>query len=190
MMTIKENKHEVGTATIAMNEIGEAANHALQGDVKETKETASSHKMRSMKVRLPVEVWEIVKEIAADNAISQAELVRMALSDKLNKYLNSVRFIDQTQADEIKKIILTLLGEVHKVQIELNRIGTNYNQEIVLLHLHNMNINGEISTSRYRVEKEKIQRKTVNLSESDLEQLMYRFETALKEAGRLLCTLM
>ena len=81
-------------------------------------------------VRFKEGAWDVIREIAEESGVSQAEVVRMAVAGNMAKYLGEVRYIDQAQAKEIKALIIELLDVASAVRNELNRIGVNYNQEV------------------------------------------------------------
>ena len=81
-------------------------------------------------VRFKEGAWDVIREIAEESGVSQAEVVRMAVAGNMAKYLGEVRYIDQAQAKEIKALIIELLDVTSAVRTELNRIGVNYNQEV------------------------------------------------------------
>ena len=81
-------------------------------------------------VRFKEGAWDVIREIAEESGVSQAEVVRMAVAGNMAKYLGEVRYIDQAQANEIKALVVELLDVTSAVRTELNRIGVNYNQEV------------------------------------------------------------
>ena len=86
--------------------------------------------MLPITVRFKEGAWDVIREIAEESGVSQAEVVRMAVAGNMAKYLGEVRYIDQAQAKEIKALIVELLDVTSAVRTELNRIGVNYNQEV------------------------------------------------------------
>ena len=86
--------------------------------------------MLPITVRFKEGAWDVIREIAEDSGVSQAEVVRMAVAGNMAKCLGEVRYIDQAQAKEIKALIIELLDVTSAVRTELNRIGVNYNQEV------------------------------------------------------------
>ena len=78
-------------------------------------------------VRFKAVAWNVIREIAEEMGVSQAEVVRMAVAGNMARYLGDVRYIDQDQA---KELVTELLDVTSTVRNELHRIGVNYNQEV------------------------------------------------------------
>ena len=81
-------------------------------------------------VRFKESAWNVIREIAEEMEVSQAEVVRMAVAGNMARYLGGIRYIDQEQAKEIKQLVIELLDVTSAVRNELHRIGVNYNQEV------------------------------------------------------------
>ena len=79
-------------------------------------------------VRFSEEALAAIQDMAHDYCLSQAQVVRMAGAGNMAKYLGDVRYVDQEQAQEIKRLVVELLEVTSGVRNELNRIGTNVNQ--------------------------------------------------------------
>ena len=79
-------------------------------------------------VRFSPEALATIQDVAHDYCVSQAQIVRMAVAGNMAKYLGDVRYVDQEQAQEIKRLVVELLDVTSDVRNELNRIGTNVNQ--------------------------------------------------------------
>ena len=69
-------------------------------------------------------------EIAKENGISKAQLIRYIVDNRMVDYLGSIKFIDSEQGEEIQQEIMSVMNELSAVKTELHRIGVNYNQEI------------------------------------------------------------
>lgn len=85
-------------------------------------------------VRFKPDAYEAIKEIANENNISVANLVRMAVEMNLSKYLSSIQYIDSVQGDKISQQINILSQETVKIKNEINRIGVNINQCVKAMH--------------------------------------------------------
>ena len=79
-------------------------------------------------VRFTKEALSVMREIADENGISVAEVVRMASAGNLANYLGDVRFVDKMQGDEIKARVGKLADVMSDIEVGLIRIGTNINQ--------------------------------------------------------------
>ena len=91
---------------------------------------APEDRLLPITVRFTPDAWEAIRDIARSNCISQAELVRMAVSGNLGRYLGTIRVIDQAQADELKDEIARLFTVMSEIKGEINKIGVNYNQVV------------------------------------------------------------
>ena len=91
---------------------------------------APEDRLLPITVRFTPDAWEAIRDIASSNCISQAELVRMAVSGNLGRYLGTIRVIDQDQADELKDEIARLFTVMSEIKGEINKIGVNYNQVV------------------------------------------------------------
>ena len=69
-----------------------------------------------------------MREIAGENGISVAEVVRMASAGNLADYLGDVRFVDPLQGAEIKARVAKLINVMSDIEVGLVRVGTNINQ--------------------------------------------------------------
>ena len=67
-------------------------------------------------VRFKAAAWNVIREISEETDVSQAEVVRMAVAGNMARYLGDVRYIDQEQAKEIKRLIIELPDVTSAVQ--------------------------------------------------------------------------
>ena len=81
-------------------------------------------------VRFTAEANEALDEIAKENNISKAQLIRYIVDNRMVDYLGSIKFIDPEQGDDIQRKVMKLMSDIADVKTELRRIGVNYNQEI------------------------------------------------------------
>ena len=89
---------------------------------------AKREHMESMKIQLPVGEMNLYRELATENQVSVASIVRALLNGRLQKYLGNVRFVDPKQGKEIKQLLMNVGTEMEKTRLEINRIGVNVNQ--------------------------------------------------------------
>ena len=90
--------------------------------------------LKPITVRFTKDAWEAIRDIADENRMSQAEIVRMAVAGNLARYLGDIRYIDPEQGKKIRSCVKELVDTVSKIMIELNRIGVNYNQAVRALN--------------------------------------------------------
>ena len=100
------------------------------GRGRDDSQRGEAEKLVRTEVRFTAEANKALDEIAEENGISKAELIRYIVDNRMNDYLGSIKFIDPEQGDEIRRDIMRLMNELTAVKTELRRIGVNYNQEI------------------------------------------------------------
>ena len=132
--------------------------------------------LRPITVRFGPDAWQAIRDLAADNNISQAELIRTTVAWKLHQYLGDVKIIDQQQATEIKAQIANLFTVISEVRNELNRIGVNYNQEVRQRNIERK-YGGRDMTDRAG---------GTALSWQELDALISRYEQATEQVGEFL----
>ena len=121
-------------------------------------------------VRFTKEAYDVIGDLADSRNMSKAELVRRCISGNLAEYLGTVRVLDREQAIGIRAAIGKLFDEVSRVGYELNKIGSNYNQEIRLMNREGRHTGGGMA-----------------LPADAVNGAVARFEAAAREAGELLC---
>ena len=89
-----------------------------------------AEKLVRTEVRFTAEANKALDEIAKENGISKAQLIRYIVDNRMVDYLGSIKFIDPEQGEEIQQEIMSVMNELSAVKTELRRIGVNYNQEI------------------------------------------------------------
>lgn len=83
-------------------------------------------------IRLRPETAQAIEQIAKENRVSFASVVRFACDYNLEKYLASVKYLDSEQGAEILNTLNEISNELQRTNSELNRIGNNYNQQVRL----------------------------------------------------------
>lgn len=160
----------------------------------DTVSTETGFGLRPVTVRFTAEAWEAIRDTAAENGVSMAELVRMAVAGNLSRYLGDIRIIDQQQAAAIKKAITALCDTVSRIETELHRIGINYNQEIRLKQIERKYGDMRYATTATFVRKAeeiaKVKGDSANLSKEELDALLTRYEQATKQVGEILCRIL
>ena len=89
-----------------------------------------AEKLVRTEVRFTAEANKALDEIAKENGISKAQLIRYIVDNRMVDYLGSIKFIDPEQGDDIQRKVMKLMSDIADVKTELRRIGVNYNQEI------------------------------------------------------------
>ena len=128
-------------------------------------------------VRFTVAAMCVIDEIAKANGMSKAELVRMAVDDRLIKYLEQVIFLDKEESETVRKELYELGTVLGEIKYELHRIGVNINQQT------------KIKNMQYKYYSTAGEMNGSNNQEfsKEMENIMRRFEAALKKAGDELC---
>lgn len=100
------------------------------GRVRDETQRSEAEKLVRTEVRFTAEANEALDEIAKENNISKAQLIRYIVDNRMVDYLGSIKFIDPEQGDDIQRKVMKLMSDIADVKTELRRIGVNYNQEI------------------------------------------------------------
>lgn len=100
------------------------------GRVRDETQRSEAEKLVRTEVRFTAEANAALDEIAKENNISKAQLIRYIVDNRMVDYLGSIKFLDPEQGKNIRREIMRVMNEVSAVKTELRRIGVNYNQEI------------------------------------------------------------
>ncbi|MBD5165209.1 hypothetical protein [Helicobacter sp.] len=149
--------------------------------------------LKPMTIRFSIESWGAIEDMAKKYGINKTELVRMAVTGNLARYLGSIRIIDEGQASEIKELIKSLLDEISVVKMELHRIGINYNQEIRLEQIKRKYASQGMDfydIEQKRKEIQSVKSECKDFSKEDLDILISRYENATKQVGEILCRIL
>lgn len=154
--------------------------------------TKGDVELRPVTVRFTTAGYETLSDLARQKGVSLAEIVRVAAAGNLAEYFGTLRFMDMEQGDEIKKQVTALLDVVSQIQVELNRIGVNYNQEIQLKQYERQLIANGYSDRRLvnLLANERMKMEHVGLSPDVVTDLIARYEEATKEVGDALCRIL
>lgn len=79
-------------------------------------------------IRLEHDSYEAAKEIASEYGLSFSQVVRLALSDNLDKLAKKAKYRDHEQAEEIRSVVMEILNKVEVIETNLRRLGNNTNQ--------------------------------------------------------------
>lgn len=132
--------------------------------------------MEPITVRFSPKAMQALGQIADDNCLSKAQVVRLATDGKLYQYLRDIRIISPTDADAIREEIRELFNETRRVEYELHKMGVNLNQVARALNI--MVKNGQ-PWPREAAE--------ISLTPEHIMGILLRYEQASEKAGEALC---
>lgn len=179
------NDSEAKKAAAGTTGVPKRKRHGTKGDLE----------LRPVTVRFTTDGYKTLADLAQQKGVSLAEIVRVAAAGNLAEYFGTVRFMDMEQGDEIKKQVTALFDAVSQIQVELNRIGVNYNQEIRLKQYERRLIANGYSGRQLAnlLDNERIKMQAAGSYMLDMEavdNLMSRYEEATKEVGDALCRIL
>ncbi len=142
-------------------------------------------------VRLAPEIYNVISGIADRNDISKAEAVRLAVDNRILDYVGKVQYVNPEQGKEIKLLLGSLATEMHKIRLEINRIGVNYNQEMKLKNIEKKYANHRDIDSLMEMgrEQEQVKKGIDVVSEEGLNALLDRCDSITKRFGDVKCLL-
>ena len=79
-------------------------------------------------IRLEHDSYEAAKGVADEYGLSFSQVVRLALSDNLDKLAKKVKYRDVKQGEEIRSAVMDILNKVEVIETNLRRLGNNTNQ--------------------------------------------------------------
>ena len=156
-----------------------------------TTELKSNKLTKGTTVRLSRAADEVVREFVKEYRISYAEIVRLAVENRLEKYLGSVKYIDRKQAETINNNIAKLGNIMIDIKRELRHIGNNYNQQVKAMNdekkRREARSKGSLFTFDWNLEDDNKSKKSalnnIDLPLDAIEKLIERYEIATKELG-------
>ena len=83
-------------------------------------------------VRFTSAAYAAICEIASEQGMSMADVVRRGFDRELSNYLDNIVYMDYDQGKAIQEQLAGLANKMQEISFELHRIGVNYNQEIKL----------------------------------------------------------
>ena len=86
-------------------------------------------------VRLGCEMDKTIDELAKKAGVKWSDIVRLALADRLETYLGTLRYVDEEQGALVLANVTKIGNLMDEILMELRRIGVNYNQEIKLRNI-------------------------------------------------------
>ena len=105
----------------------------------EYRNNVASDKLVPITIRFSEGAYEAIEDVASECHTSMANIVRLAVDNRLAEYLGTIQYVNVEQGKDIAKQIACLQNTVSKMCSEVNRIGANYNQ-----HLHRINAQRKI----------------------------------------------
>ena len=158
--------------------------------------------MIPMTVRFSPDVMAIIEQIATEHGMTKADIVRITINDRLEKYIGNTKYVDEKQGAIINKNLVTIGNLLIEARDEMHRIGVNYNQVVRLRNieakrnaLQQYPMQTYEQTKRYFTDKETLDREEERIKNGSetlqiekLEQLIERMERVVERAGEILCT--
>jgi len=148
-----------------------------------------SDKLIPITVRFTAGAMSVIDDLAIAQDKSKAEVIRTSVDKELLQYLDKVCFVDKEQGQQIHADIYALTCAIQSMQIELNRIGINYNQDLKIKQIEKRYANAfdfdQIMSKTNAINV--VKNDTTNLNKDDLDNILTRFEVATKKVGDALC---
>ena len=153
-------------------------------------------------VRFGAEADRMIHEVAEEYGCSFAEVVRVAVDNRLEEYFGILRYVDLETGENINRNVAAIGTMLQEHLYQLKRIGYNYNQELKLKHIEEkrrrlaakavadgVNIGEKKEIERQQKllsEQEEMYRRIPSLDKKELDSLVKRFEKTAKELGEQL----
>ena len=133
--------------------------------------------MEPITVRFSPDVMQILGQIAEDNCLSKAQVVRLATDGKLYQYLRDIKIVSPAAA--IRAEIKALTDATRKAEYELHKIGVKLNQ--IARALNYMAKTGQSWPDGIG---------STYLMRQELSDIITRYEEASGKAGEVLCRIL
>lgn len=149
--------------------------------------------LKPMTIRFSTEAWAAIEDMAEKNNTNKTDIVRSAVVRNLAHYYGNIRIVEKGQAEEIKKLITALFDTTAKIEMELHRIGVNYNQEIKLKQIERKYAgrgNDFASIMAQGKEREEALKDSSSFSKDEIDALITRYEDATAKVGEILCRIL
>ena len=135
--------------------------------------------MEPITVRFSPDVMQILGQIAEDNCLSKAQVVRLATDGKLYQYMQDIKIVSPADADAIRAEIKVLTDATRKAEYELHKIGVNLNQ--IARAMNYMLKSGQFWPDGIG---------STYLMRQELLDIILRYEEASGKAGEALCRIL
>ncbi len=125
---------------------------------------------KMISVRFDAEDVVALTALAQEYDETLSSIIRMATKASLEKYLNTVKYIDKTQAKRINKNIVALGNVMVETKEQLRKIGINLNMTTRAINsgkVKFLDSNSSIPSTK------------------DFERIMSRLDAAIQKAGEL-----
>ena len=165
-------------------------------------ENEDSERLVARTVRFGAEADRVIHEVAEEYGCSFAEVVRVAVDNRLEEYFGTLRYVDVDTGKNINRNIAAIGTTLQEGLYQMKRIGYNYNQELKLKHIEekrrrlaakavadgvNQGEKKEIERQQKLLsEQEKSLRSMPTLDKKELDSLLKRYEKLAKEIGEQL----
>ena len=126
---------------------------------------------KMISVRFDAEDVVALTALAQEYDETLSSIIRMATKASLEKYLNTVKYIDKTQAKRINKNIVALGNVMVETKEQLRKIGINLNMTTRAINAGKVNV---------------IDRNSNIPSTEDFEKIMSRMDDAILKVGEVL----
>lgn len=157
--------------------------------------------MKATKIRFEQEEYDVLKSVADEYHVSLAEVVRLAVAGNLAKYLGTIRYVDQKQANAIGKLVSNCQSALWDIRNQIRRIGVNYNQEMKLRNIEAKikekeqeipfgrtgNYAHQLELKELNAQKSAIENGRDSLSKKELAALVARVDAVGKVVGDAVC---
>ena len=134
-------------------------------------------------VRLSSSTVKTLDELAEENNVTRADVVRQIINGRMEEYLNKVRYVDREQGIQILEAINELLISLDRIRTQLRYIGNNYNQEVKLMNIEkkygDRPLDFQTINQKYS-EIEQVERECSTLKMEDVDRLINEFTDAVK----------
>ena len=178
------------------------ANAYAEADAAIEVENEGDERLVARTVRFGAEADRMIHEVAEEYGCSFAEVVRVAVDNRLAEYFGLLRYVDVDTGKNINRNIAAIGTMLQEDLYQMKRIGYNYNQELKLKHIEekrrrlaakaDANAVGqeevkEIERQQEMLSKqEEMYRNIPTLDKKELDEMLKRLEKASKEIGEQL----
>jgi hypothetical protein len=123
-------------------------------------------------IRLDAETVEKAERLANEFGLNKSEVLRLAIDDNLEKYLGSVRYIDEKQGRAVTIRLSEIGNQIIRVNDSIRRIGVNFNMLVKKVNSNQIDI-------LYKQEK--------ILNKAEFESIAKQFQTIADEFSEVMC---
>lgn len=159
-------------------------------------------------ITFPSDTYETLQQFADDWEISFAEVVRLAVGGNLERYLGSVRYLNDNQGRQaldnqkrLTKKVTDIFNEMQGIRLQIRRIGINYNQQVRALNTEKKIREEQAKLAKLpEAKRDAVQREIDKLrsdlwfnnqskqfSKKEVEELLKQFDRSAAKAGDALC---